>query len=86
MGNEGLPGVTRSNRPDVRNPLLKLPSAAAVAALPPEAKAALRALALDASKAWRELGNECWRRHKAPMAAYWKTWAVNARHLARLCR
>lgn len=78
--------TARHARADVRNPLLKLPSAADVAALPPEAKAALRALALDAAKAWRELANECWRRHKAPMAAYWKAWAVNARHLARLCK
>ena len=76
----------RSARPDVRNPLLRLPSAADVAALPPEARAALRALALDASKAWRALAEECWRRHKAPMAAYWRAWAVNARHLASLCR
>lgn len=76
----------RSNRLDVRNPLLKLPSAADIAALPPEARLALRNLALDAAKAWRALGDECWRRSKPPMAAYWRSWAVNARHLARLCR
>lgn len=78
--------MSRSNRPDVRNPLLKLPSAEDIAALPPDARAALRKLALDASRAWRAAADECWRRHKAPMAAYWKAWAVNARHLARLCR
>ena len=76
----------RSTRPDVRNPLLKLPGAADIAALPPEAREALRRLALDASKAWRALGDECWERSKPPMAAYWRAWAVNARHLARLCR
>jgi hypothetical protein len=76
----------RSNRPDVRNPLLKLPSAADIQALPEEAREALRKLALDASRAWREQADECWRRHKPPMAAYWKAMAVNARHLAGLCR
>ena len=76
----------RSTRPDVRNPLLKLPGVADIAALPPEAKAALRRLALDASKAWRVLGDECWKRSKPQMAAYWRAWAVNALHLARLCR
>ena len=78
--------MSRSNRPDVRNPLMKLPSAKDIAALPPEARAALRSLALEASKAWRALGDECWKRHKPPMAAYWRAWSVNARHLARLCK
>lgn len=78
--------MTRSTRPDVRNPLLRLPAAPDIAALPPEAREALRNLALDASKAWRALAEECWRSHKAPMAAYWKAMAVNARHLAMLCR
>lgn len=76
----------RSSLPIVRNPLLAMPSAADIAALPPEAKAALRKLALEASAAWRAKADECWKRHKPPMAAYWKAWAVNARHLARLCR
>lgn len=81
MGNAG-----RSARAEVRNPLLKLPSAADIQALPPEAKAALRALALDAAKVWRALGDECWKKNKPPVAAYWRSWSVNARHLARLCR
>ena len=76
----------RSIRPDVRNPLLKFPSAADLQKLPPEARAAIRALCLEASKAWRAHSDECWKKNKPPIAAYWRAWSVNARHLARLCR
>ena len=78
--------AARSAKPEVRNPLLRLPSAKEIQALPPEARAALRNLAMDACKAWRALGDECWRKNKPPLAAYWRAWSVNARHLARLCR
>jgi hypothetical protein len=76
----------RSSRSDVRNPLLALPSVQAFATLPAPAREALRALLLDlaAAATWR--ANESWRRHKAPMAAYWKAVAVYARHAARLLR
>lgn len=76
----------RSARSDVRNPLLALPSAQAFATLPGPAREATRALLLDlaAAATWR--ANESWRRHKAPMAAYWKGVAVYARHAARLLR
>lgn len=76
----------RANRPDVRNPLLRLPSAEDLAKLPAPAREALGKLAGEASRAWRAEGDRCWQRHKAPMAAYWKAMAVNARHLALLCR
>jgi hypothetical protein len=77
---------TRSLRAEVRNPLLRFDAAAELAALPPEAREALRKLASEASAAWRVKAEECWKSHKPPMAAYWKAWAVNARHLALLCR
>lgn len=78
--------MNRSTRPDVRNPLLALAAVKDIAALPPEARAALRKLALEYSRLCRERAEQCWRSHKAPMAAYWKAWAVNARHFARLCK
>ncbi len=76
----------RSARSDVRNPLLGLPSAQAFRNLPPAAREPLRALLRDlaAAATWR--ANESWRRHKPPMAAYWKAIAVYARHAARLLR
>ncbi len=73
----------RSNRADVRNPMLALPEVQAFAALPDDSRKALRDALNAFSKACRERGNECWRRHKPPMAAYWKANAVNARHLAK---
>jgi hypothetical protein len=79
-------GLLRSIRADVRNPLTSLPSAHAIAALPPEAKAALRAMLLDIRKDAQVRAEKCWRKHKAPMAAYWKAVAVYAGHTARLCR
>jgi TRAP-type C4-dicarboxylate transport system substrate-binding protein len=78
--------TARSNQVDVRNPLVALPSAAAMQNLPPEAKAALRQLLKELGADCRERANESWRKHKAPMAAYWKANAVYARHIALLLR
>lgn len=74
----------RTARPEVRNPLVSLPSARALAQLDPAARAALRALLLDLKKDATARANKCWRTHKAPMAAYWKAVAVYAGHAARL--
>lgn len=76
----------RSARPDVRNPLLALPSAQAIKALPPEARDALRAVLLDVRRDAQVRAEACWKKHKAPMAAYWKAVAVYAGHTARLAR
>jgi hypothetical protein len=78
--------LTRSNRPETRNPLLALPSAARLADLPEDSRAALRALLLDIHSDAAERAQTCWRKHKAPMAVYWKAVAVYAGHTARLLR
>lgn len=75
--------MSRSARPDVRNPVLALPSAAALMDLPPEARAALRAILADLSADARGRAERAWRSHKGPMATYWKAVAVYARHIAR---
>jgi hypothetical protein len=71
----------RSSRADVRNPMLALPSVQAMATLPTplldHLRAALREVEADA----RARADKCWNTHKAPMAAYWKAKAVDARHL-----
>lgn len=77
---------TRSNTLAVRNPLTALPGASAIAALPPDSRAALRALLLDIRADAQVRAAECWRKHKAPMACYWKAVAVYAGHAARLAR
>lgn len=76
----------RSIRAGVRNPLLLLPGAAEIRALPPEAKAALRLLLQGIRADAKRRADEAWRKHKAPMAAYWKALSVYAGHTMRLCR
>ena len=75
--------IERSSRADVRNPILALPAATGLAALPHAAREALRsvltAIAADASGR----AQKAWRTHKAPMALYWKAVSVYARHIAR---
>jgi hypothetical protein len=73
----------RSSRREVRNPVLALPSAKAVSELTPDARAALANLLRDIQRDARDRAEQCWRRHKAPMAVYWKAVSVYAGHLAR---
>lgn len=75
--------VDRSNRIEVRNPVLALPAAAKLQALPQASREALRAALLDLRNDARDRAAECWHRHKAPMACYWKAVSVYANHLAR---
>lgn len=72
----------RSLLPTTRNPLLALPATEAFHTLPIEARQALNGLLRDISKDARRRAELCWRKHKAPMAAYWKAVAVYARHAA----
>lgn len=76
----------RSLKPEVRNPLLQLRSAARIRALPPDTRMALAELLHELSLDARERAERSWRQHKAPMAAYWKAVSVYAAHLRRLIR
>ena len=76
----------RSNRLDVRNPVLALASSARLAELSPLNRAALRGVLLDIRADAQDRAADCWRRHKAPMACYWKAVAVYAGHVARALR
>lgn len=78
--------MTRSLRTDVRNPLLKLPSAQAISKLPADARAALDAVLADIQTDSRQRAEQCWKKHKAPMAAYWKAVAVYAGHMRKLSK
>jgi hypothetical protein len=55
----------------------------ALQALSPDARSAMRRVLLDVATDARRRSNECWRRNKAPMAAYWRSVSVYARHTAR---
>jgi hypothetical protein len=70
----------------VANPILALPAVANLLKLSPDVRAALRAVLLDLAGDARGRADESWRRHKAPMAAYWKAVSVYAGHLARVLR
>lgn len=81
------PSVQRSASASVRNPIAACPKVAARAArLSPEARAELEGFLRDLSAEWRVVAEKSWRKHKPPMAAYWKQNAVNARHLALALR
>lgn len=78
--------MTRSIRADVRNPMLQLPASQRLAELSPEAQAALKQLLVEIRNDCRVRAEECWRKHKAPMAAYWKAVGVYANHTSRLLK
>ncbi len=73
----------RSNRAEVRNPVLALPAMLQLRLLPADQQAALRAVLIDLARDASERADKCWRKHKPPMAAYWKAVAVYAKHTAR---
>lgn len=78
----------RSARREVRNPVLALPAAREILALPPDALITRRQLGqLLRQLADQATGNanHCWGRGKGFMAAaYWRPVAVYAKHLAHV--
>lgn len=76
----------RANRREVRNPVLALPAARHLQALSPLMRAQLRALMLDLRADAAARATECWRKHKAPMAAYWKAVSVYSGHIAKVLK
>ena len=78
--------ANRSSRPEVRNPLLAIPAMQELYALDAESRAAIRAVLLNIRLYAQDRAEHCWRKGKPPMAAYWKTIAVFAGHIARAIR
>lgn len=78
--------MSRSLRPDVRNPVLVLPALAELRALSPSAQHAVKAILRDLAADARARAQKAWRSNKAPMAAYWKVVAVYATHVIRALR
>lgn len=75
--------MSRSSRPEVRNPLLALPEIAELANIDPAARRALEALLRGIARDAAARAEKAWRSHKGPMAAYWKAVSVYAKHTAR---
>lgn len=78
--------VERSNRREVRNPVLALPSIQRLQDLPPEAREAVRHLLGDLVIDARERAQASWIKNKGPMAAYWKAVGAYAHHIKRALR
>lgn len=76
----------RSNRPEVRNPVLALDSAKAILALPLDQRLALAELLMELSRDARQRAEKAWATRKPPMALYWSATAVVAKHIARALR
>jgi hypothetical protein len=51
--------------------------------LPPDSKAALKSALYELHKDSLQKANHSWKKHKAPMALYWKVVGVYAGHLSR---
>lgn len=75
--------MLRSLLPQVRNPVLQLPSAQRFKELPLEARSLLKQLLLELSRDCAARAQHAWQTHKPPMALYWKFVAVIARHISR---
>jgi hypothetical protein len=69
--------------PSSRNPLETLPSFKALQQLDAATRAAVRALLNDLRKDAAHRAEHAWRKHKGPMAAYWRAVSVYAGHTAR---
>lgn len=76
----------RSSAADIRNPLLRLPAAQRLRALPPETRQVLADLLVELAHDARQRAEQSWSRNKAPMAVYWKAVSVYAGHLHRVLR
>lgn len=76
----------RSNRAEVRNPILALPAAQRLIALPKPIRDHLVEVLIEMQRDARERAETSWRTHKAPMALYWKAVGVYAGHIARVLK
>lgn len=72
--------TSRSNRREVRNPVLALPAMKAIAELPPDQREAMAQLLDDLAKDARARAQKSWTQNKGPMAAYWKAVGAYAAH------
>ena len=68
------------------NPMLGLPAVARLQAMAPTTRSQLRDVFLDLALDARARADTAWRRHKGPMACYWRAVSVYAGHLARALR
>ena len=73
----------RSSRPEVRNPVLRLPAVARLQALDPAIREIIRTILVELPADARALAEKSWRQRKAPMATYWAAVSVYSGHFSR---
>ena len=73
----------RSNRAEVRNPILTLPAVARLRALDPETRRVLQDILIELQQDARLRAEASWRSRKPPLASYWAACGVYAGHIAR---
>ncbi|RYE43630.1 MAG: hypothetical protein EOP24_27785 [Hyphomicrobiales bacterium] len=78
--------MSRSERREVRNPVLALPAAKRLMELPSDTRAVVADILADLSADARSRAEKSWRTNKGPMAVYWKAVGVYAGHLKRAMR
>lgn len=76
----------RSERREVRNPMLALPAVKALMDFPDDQRLAIAAVLKDVVSDARGRAQVSWRQNKGPMAAYWKAVGAYAEHLRRLVK
>jgi hypothetical protein len=74
----------RSQRREVRNPVLRLAAAQGIVGLPIEQRRPLGILLRQLADQANEQAEISWAQKKGIMAAYWKAVSVYAKHLARV--
>lgn len=74
----------RSNRREVRNPVLSLPAVKRLDELPPETRELVADILGDMVKDARARAQQSWIKNKGPMAAYWKAVGAYAHHFRRV--
>jgi hypothetical protein len=78
--------TARSNRADVRNPVLSLPALRALRGLDPRIRALLATLLKDLQHDARTRAQKSWDTRKPALASYWAAVGVYAGHLAKAVR
>ncbi|MBB3411277.1 hypothetical protein FHT87_005230 [Rhizobium sp. BK316] len=76
----------RSNRREVRNPVLALPAVKRLDDLSPEAREIVADILGDLVTDARNRAQQSWSKNKGPMAAYWKAVGAYAHHFRRVVR
>lgn len=80
MKGHQIMSADRSNRREVRNPVLALPAMRALGRLPADQREMLAELLDDLARDARARAQKSWTQNKGPMAAYWKAVGAYASH------